>query len=87
MRILTGSVTLGSGAIGRVAADKYEPLTYRSNLNLQFGMVAAQPDDIFLLASDGLWDTLDPVQARQTCITAYQTSQNLRTAAQSANPG
>jgi len=56
---------LDAGAIGRVAADKYEPLTYRSNMNLQFGMMAARPDDCFLMASDGLWDTLDPVQARQ----------------------
>ena len=62
---LSGSVTAGAGAIGRVAADKYEPLTYRSNMNLQFGMVAARPDDCFLMASDGLWDTLDPVQVRQ----------------------
>ncbi len=33
-------------------------------MNLQFGMVAAQADDAFLMASDGLWDTLDPVQVR-----------------------
>ena len=51
-----------AGAIGGVAADKYDALKYRENMNLQFGMVAAQPNDIFLMASDGLWDTLDPVQ-------------------------
>ncbi len=55
-------VTRHAGAIGSVAADKYEPSKYRDGMNLQFGMVAARPSDMFLLASDGLWDTLDPVQ-------------------------
>ena len=51
-----------AGAIGAVAADKYEPSKYREGMNLQFGMVAARPSDVFLMASDGLWDALDPVQ-------------------------
>ena len=50
------------GAVGAVAADKYEPSKFRAGMNLQFGMVAARPEDVFLMASDGLWDTLDPVQ-------------------------
>jgi hypothetical protein len=44
-----------TGAIGAVAADKFEPCRLRSRMNLQYGMVAAEPPDIFLMASDGLW--------------------------------
>ena len=62
-----------AGAIGAIAADKYEPSKYRAGLNLQFGMVAAQADDAFLMASDGLWDTLDPVQVRLfDCVSVVQ---------------
>ena len=55
-----------AGAIGAISADRYEPDKYRAGMNLQFGMVAAQPNDAFLMASDGLWDTLDPVQVRHS---------------------
>ena len=55
-------IMMTAGAIGAIAADKYEPSKYRAGMNLQFGMIAAQADDMFLMASDGLWDTLDPVQ-------------------------
>ncbi len=73
--LLQTYVTMPAGAIGAVAADKYDPLKYRENMNLQFGMVAAQPDDIFLMASDGLWDTLDPVQVTEgpgMCLTVQR---------------
>ena len=63
-----------TGATGGVAADKYDPLKYRENMNLQFGMVAAQPDDIFLMASDGLRDTLDPVQVGHQPVMPHHTT-------------
>ena len=31
--------------------------------NLQYGVTVAAEDDVFLAATDGVWDTLDPVQA------------------------
>ena len=52
-----------AGAIGAVASEKYDKFRMRENTNLQFGMVAARAADMFLIASDGLWDTLDPVQS------------------------
>ena len=35
--------------------------------NLQYGVAVAAEDDVFLSATDGVWDTLDPVQVRLPC--------------------
>ena len=57
-----------AGAIGQIAADKREPSKFRTGMNLQFGMIAAACHDEFLMASDGLWDTLDPVQVSMAIV-------------------
>ena len=51
-----------AGAIGKDAMleqGRLNPAT-----NLQYGVAVATEDDVFLAATDGVWDTLDPVQAR-----------------------
>ena len=50
------------GAIGHVAADDTGRQALRRDTNLQYGAVACRAADMFLSASDGLWDTLDAVQ-------------------------
>ena len=55
----------GAGAIGKDAMlekGRLNPAT-----NLQYGVTVATEDDVFLAATDGIWDTLDPVQVRESC--------------------
>ncbi len=35
--------------------------------NLQYGVAVTVDDDVFLSATDGVWDTLDPVQVLLLC--------------------
>lgn len=45
-----------------MAADDTGRKALRRDTNLQYGAVACRAADMFLSASDGLWDTLDAVQ-------------------------
>lgn len=50
-----------TGAIGKDAMAEKGKLN--ANTNLQYGVTIAAGDDVFLSATDGVWDTIDPVQA------------------------